>query len=165
METVDFIEASQAVGRFVKSEKPVNVYRAPGGELLRTVKPLGFIGKVSAVNSKGTWVYLTNESGAVFVTPDLFFKEAKTLTEAEKQQAIEAGFQAVLETNPVTSGQSVMYPAVRDAVKGVAETGQAALDITAFFGRNLKTILIVLVVIILLAVIAYSLSTIKSLKS
>lgn len=127
------------IGKFIKSSKPVNVYKVPGGNLKRTVKPNGFVGRVESTNEKQTWVRLPDSTGGgwVFVSKDLKFNEAKPIPPLTKDQKIDIAL-GVMKKMP--GGEVVT------AAETVAEGAKKILS----FGPYIKWIIAAAVVAILL---------------
>jgi hypothetical protein len=88
---VDSLDSS-IIGSYVTSKKPINLYKEMGGSVSRVVSPDRMVGRVTAINSKGNWLYVNDvysgENRFVNVTNDLVFSKPQPLTEKQKSDAI-----------------------------------------------------------------------------
>jgi hypothetical protein len=139
------------IGKFVKSNKPINIYKTMGGSIKKIIKPGDFVGKVESINAKKTWIKLPDYSGGgyVYITKDLRYN-----TPNPNVPALTAD-----EKIDIVKGVAKNYPggeiAVKagEIVKGAAEATEGVLNTITFVGKNLKWFLIGIV--ILIVVMAY----------
>lgn len=152
---VDYVDQNQAIGKFVFSDKPVNIYKAPGDPVHRVVEPGKYIGSVKRFNSKGNWIELnTPYEQWVFVSDDLRFRESNP----DNKPTVEDSIKLAAKTFDPITGK--VGSTVYDVGKGVVETAGNVLDVTAFIGRNLKWIVLIILIVFLLIIA----SKIKSFK-
>lgn len=100
------------LGKWITSPKSINVYKAPGGALIRTTTPNGYIGKVFSANTAGTWIQLSRANEWIINDSSYSFADhltqfqlddyAKRISSAPREQAEQVAKeveQAVAEKN------------------------------------------------------------------
>lgn len=132
------------IGKFIKSNKPVNLYKVPGGKPLRTAQPKSYIGKVQNLNTKKTWLQ-TTEGLWVHWSKDLYFNDAKPLTAKEIAEAKEIAF-----LSAATASSGPVAETSYKVAKGAAETVEGVAKTISFVGANLKWIVLMAALAILI---------------
>lgn len=65
-------------GKWVTSPKAINIYREPGGPVVRVSTPKGYIGKVYGMNTKGNWIQLARAGEWIIVDSSYTFTDRLT---------------------------------------------------------------------------------------
>jgi hypothetical protein len=136
------------VGKFVRSDKVVPIYKEPGGAAVRFAQPKSYIGKVKGFNTKKTWLQLGEGAGNNWI----FFNDGKDLTfETPDPNAKELTLKDKVDiaANVVSNTQGALAGAL---VKGAGNTAVAVEDILPDFS-TIKWVLIGLLVIVVITMI------------
>lgn len=156
------------VQMFLKNKNaPTNLWQEPGGKLLKTIPPNGFIGRIEALNSARTWAKVRNASlndfyGWVSVkeNPDIIAavnfddegNETRPSTAKELEDAKKLGEKsaerALMAINPAAGlGKKGL-----DIIENTAATGLNVLDslvkITEWLSKNYIFVIIVVLLFV-----------------
>lgn len=128
----------QYIGKFVRSQYAIYMYKAPGEAAFATRKPNSYIGKIAALNSKQNWAKLTDGNWIYFADPSIYtFKDPVQLTPTQIKEVEDVVRQTYLNTT-IPSGQvlNVAY----DVAQGAGEALDFGANLISFLGKNLKWI-------------------------
>lgn len=143
----DNFDVAPFVGKFVRSNSPINVYKGPGEKVWRTAKPQSYIGAVESFNTKQNWIKLTNGDWIYYEPTKLQFNAPDN--SAPHEFTTWEKMQLALASQPATSPASGIGQAVAIGATGAAES---VVDFLPDWS-TLKWILIGVVVVILIAVV------------
>lgn len=119
-----------------------------GGTVFRTVQPGRMAGHITALNSKGNWLYVSDPYAGgdiryIFVTPDLTFSKPTELTDEQKKEAI---YSAIKSTVSASSPGGTL------AVGTVEVANEAGKAVVKFLPK-LKWIIIGVVLFLVLVLV------------
>jgi hypothetical protein len=127
------------------------MYVSMGGELSRIVSPNHIIGKVTAINNAGSWLYVDDPySGKTrFVStvqnPDLVFVDGGApLTDAQKKDVI---------TSAIVNSSGAVNPLAGAAVEGGSYIAEKGTEIATGLFSGLKWLIVGVAVIVVIALI------------
>lgn len=140
-------DAAWYIGSNLTAKKPVTVYSSPGGTVLRTVQPGGYVGTIySYVNrTDGLWWHLNAGAGFVKHEPGVF--DTGIAKDTASGQQHETLLEELTKEDPVTETVKSVTTGVKDVVTGTGATLSGVGSTLTGIGKNLGLILIAVVVV------------------
>jgi hypothetical protein len=156
---LDSFDENRYLNKYLKSKKPVGLFKNPGEKPFVIIEPEKSLGRVIGVNQGKNWLKLTWPIYGEFwiiLNEQNFSIVGENLSEKEREEARKVGEKVaekvMKDTTPLTYiGKKGLDTTVKVA-EGVVNTSDTILTGIGAIGKNLNTIFLIVVVLIIVYV-------------